>query len=280
MQLLVGASAISGHRLAPLVRRSSQKPVVGGGIGFFEVDVVDQFLTLGPQRRRRGEFAAAAFLQQDGLHVGRIVGLVLVGPCDGRQDIVPAVETHQVQQPAQVDGGLDGPAGRAAGGIRGPRLPGHRRSLPMCWPALAATMLEGLQLMFGLADQLAALVAARVAGDFAALVEHTHVRRRWPAASPSCEPVGRDRVAIAVELDAGMGVDHGRHDFVRVERQLRQAGAAADVPARSDRSGRCPVASDAAARWPLRRASGRPAAGNPPSRSILRSRPCKALCLT
>jgi hypothetical protein len=52
--------------------------VISPGVGVFQFDVVDQFLALGPQGRRGREFAAAAFLEQERLHVSRIVGLVLL----------------------------------------------------------------------------------------------------------------------------------------------------------------------------------------------------------
>ena len=50
-----------------------------GRVGLFQVDVFDQFAAFGLQGRGRGKFAAATLLQQQGLHVGRVVGLVLEG---------------------------------------------------------------------------------------------------------------------------------------------------------------------------------------------------------
>ena len=86
----------------------------------------------------------------------------------------------------------------------------------------AVPILEGFQVMFGLPEQLAPLVAARVAGDFASLVDHPDVRRRGPHDHRLPRQVGRGGVAIAVELDAGQGSDDGGHDLVRVERQSGQ----------------------------------------------------------
>ena len=86
-----------------LVVGVAAEPVVAGRVGLFQVDVFDQFAAFGLQGRGRGKLAAAALLQEEGLHVGRVVGLVLEGLADGGQHLLAAVEPHQAQQPPQMD---------------------------------------------------------------------------------------------------------------------------------------------------------------------------------
>jgi hypothetical protein len=86
----------------------SQQPIVGSRIGVFEIDFVDQLLALRAQGSRRRKFLPASLLQQDGLNIGRVVRLVLVGPRDGRYHLSPTVQPHQVQQAAQMMSCFDG----------------------------------------------------------------------------------------------------------------------------------------------------------------------------
>ncbi len=101
--------------------------------------------------------------------------MILQGPCDGGDHISPAVQTNQVQQTAQMHGGFDGSAAELQ--MELPRLfsQGIEGLFDLLSP-LATTRPECLQLMFGLTDQLAALVAAHMAGDFLPLVNNMDVR--------------------------------------------------------------------------------------------------------
>ena len=54
------------------------EPIVGPRIGFLDIDFFDQLLTLRPDFGGRGQLAPPSFLQQDGFHIRRVVGLVLV----------------------------------------------------------------------------------------------------------------------------------------------------------------------------------------------------------
>ena len=112
------------------------KAVVKGGVGGFEFDVVDQFAAFGSGECRRGELPAAAFGQQQILHVSGIVGRQFQGTADGGQHFGAAVELGQVQQATQMDAGLDRTAVQAASGRRVPPVP--RRRIPAPAPAAAA----------------------------------------------------------------------------------------------------------------------------------------------
>ena len=153
-----------GHAGVPgsggvLVVGIAAEPVVAGRIGLFQVNVFDQFAAFGLQGRGRGEFAAAALLQQQRLHVGRVVGLVLEGLADGGQHVLAAVKPHQPQEPPQVDGGLDRHreqfqvelAGRGPEGVE----------LLFALAGLATTtQFQGRQAVLRMDEQLALLVTA------------------------------------------------------------------------------------------------------------------------
>ena len=83
------------------------KSVVGPGVGFVQIDLFDEFLSLRTQLRGRWQLASTSLLQQDGLHVGGIVGLIFIGPSDRCDHFLATVKPNQVQQAAQVDQCLD-----------------------------------------------------------------------------------------------------------------------------------------------------------------------------
>jgi len=80
---------------------------------------------------------------------------------------------------------------------------------------LAATQLEGLQLMGRLTDQLPALIAAGVAGHFSALLQHADPGVAGPQQYGLASQFGRNGVTIAIEVYAGMRSHQGKKDGAR-----------------------------------------------------------------
>ena len=90
MQLLVTVTHTSRFLF------SIVQSVIRGRIGFLQIGFFNQFLTLGAQQRRQWEFTPAPLLEQDGLYISGIVGLVFVGSPDGGDDFLAPIQPNQV----------------------------------------------------------------------------------------------------------------------------------------------------------------------------------------
>ena len=106
---------------------------------------------------------------------------------DRRQDVLAAVEADQIQQPAEMDGRLHRPAAQLQVKLAGFRPQGVEDAFHVARPR-PLPQLQGCQLVFRLADPLTTLVAAHVAGHFAALMDHPDLAWRWPARARSGVP--------------------------------------------------------------------------------------------
>ena len=130
----------------------------------------------------------------------------------------PAIDLGQVEQAAQVDAGLDRTAVQTQVEFSGLGSPGVEFLLQgLLGRGLAEA--EGGQAVFGKHQQLADARNCGRGGPPLAFVQQTHLIAVGTNGERLTHERGRRRIAIAVEADAGMRADDGRHDLVRVEGQ-------------------------------------------------------------
>src|SRR3970040_2114775 len=77
----------------------------------------------------------------------------------------------------------------------------------------ATTLLECLEVMRGIANQLAAVIAARMTGNLLSLIKHACLHLVGTQRHRLADHLRRHRIPIAVEPPAGMGIDAYRTDF-------------------------------------------------------------------